>query len=55
MGFLTDEEKSRIAQAEEKAGVAGTLVELKKVLESMGLATKEDVAELKALLKKKSS
>ena len=34
MGFLTDEEKSRIAQAEEKAGVAGTLVELKKVLDA---------------------
>ena len=31
------------------------ILKVKKVLEEMGLATKDDIAELKALLKKKSS
>jgi polyhydroxyalkanoate synthesis regulator phasin len=49
-----EEAKSR-AHKEEEALNTRIREELKKVLEGMGLATKEDIAELKALLKKKSS
>ncbi|MGE4537883.1 hypothetical protein K9F62_10780 [Desulfovibrio sp. JY] len=51
--FLEDA-KAR-AQQEEEAVNARIHKELQKVLEGMGLATKEDIAELKALIEKKSS
>jgi len=41
------------ALKEEEAASARIREEVKKVLEGMGLATKEDVAEIKALLQKK--
>lgn len=50
--FLEDA-KAR-AHKEEEALNVRIRDELKKVLDGMGLATKEDVAELKALLEKKS-
>ena len=50
--FLEDA-KAR-AHKEEEALNVRSRDELKKVLDGMGLATKEDVAELKALLEKKS-
>ncbi|MFU2209405.1 phasin family protein [Solidesulfovibrio sp. C21] len=43
------------AKQEEEAVNARIHKELQKVLEGMGLATKEDIAELKALIEKKSS
>jgi len=51
--FLEDA-KAR-AQQEEEAVNARIHKELQKVLEGMGLATKEDIAELKALIEKKPS
>ena len=51
--FLEDA-KAR-AKQEEEAVNARIHKELQKVLEGMGLATKEDIAELKALIEKKSS
>jgi polyhydroxyalkanoate synthesis regulator phasin len=51
--FLEDA-KAR-AQKEEEALSARIREEIKKVLEDMGLATKDDIAEIKALLKKKSA
>jgi len=51
--FLEDA-KAR-AQQEEEAVNARIHKELQKVLEGMGLATKEDIVELKALIEKKSS
>ena len=51
--FLEDA-KAR-AKKEEEALAGRVREEVKKVLEEMGLATKDDIAELKALLKKKSS
>ncbi|EFL51481.1 conserved hypothetical protein [Solidesulfovibrio fructosivorans JJ]] len=51
--FLEDA-KAR-AQQEEEALNARIRKELQKVLEGMGLATKEDIAELKALIEKKPS
>jgi polyhydroxyalkanoate synthesis regulator phasin len=50
--FLEDA-KARALKEEEALNVR-IRDELKKVLDGMGLATKEDVAELKALLEKKS-
>lgn len=50
--FLEDA-KAR-ARKEEEALNVRIRDELKKVLDGMGLATKEDVAEIKALLEKKS-
>lgn len=52
-GFL-DDAKAR-AQKEEEAMAGRIRQEVKKVLDDMGLATKEDIAELKALLTKKSA
>ncbi|MHC1788195.1 phasin family protein [Solidesulfovibrio sp.] len=49
-----DDAKSR-AKHEEEAVAARVREEVRKVLEEMGLATKDDIAELKALLKKKSA
>ena len=51
--FLEDA-KAR-ARKEEEALSARIREELKKVLEGMGLATKEDIEELKALLRKNSA
>lgn len=48
-----DDARAR-AQQEEEALRARIREELKKVLEGMGLATKEDIDGLKALLTKKS-
>ncbi|MFP5259365.1 MAG: phasin family protein [Acidobacteriota bacterium] len=51
---LLDEARARAKQEEE--ALAGRIrQEVKKVLDDMGLATKEDIAELKALLQKKKS
>ena len=50
--FLEDA-KARALKEEEALNVR-IRDELKKVLDGMGLATKEDVAEIKALLEKKS-
>ena len=51
-GFLNDA-KAR-AKQEEEALAARIRDEVKKVLTDMGLATKDDIAELKALLAQKS-
>jgi len=51
--FLSDA-KNR-AKQEEEALAARIREEVKKVLEEMGLATKDDIAELKALLTQKSA
>ena len=51
--FLKDA-KAR-AQKEEEALAERIREELKKVLEGMGLATKKDIAEIKALLRKEIS
>ena len=51
--FLEDA-KAR-AKKEEEALAGRVREEVKKVLEEMGLATKDDIAELKALLQQKSS
>ena len=51
--FLEDA-KTR-AKKEEEAITARVREEVKKVIGDMGLATKDDIAELKALLKKKSA
>ena len=48
-----DDAKAR-AKQEEEAVNARIREELRKVLEGMGLATKQDIAELKALLTQKS-
>ena len=52
-GFLNDA-KAR-AKQEEEALAARIRDEVKKVLTDMGLATKDDIAELKALLTQKSA
>ena len=52
-GFLNDA-KAR-AKQEEEALAARIRDEVKKVLTDMGLATKDDIAELKALLAQKSA
>ena len=51
--FLKDA-KAR-AQKEEEALAERIREELKKVLDGMGLATKKDIAEIKALLRKEIS
>ena len=51
---LLDEARAR-AKQEEEALAGRVRQEVKKVLDDMGLATKEDIAELKALLQKKKS
>jgi polyhydroxyalkanoate synthesis regulator phasin len=51
--FLEDA-KAR-AKQEEDALAARMREEIKKVLEDMGLATKDDIAELKALLQNKQA
>lgn len=51
--FLNDA-KTR-AKQEEEALASRIREEVKKVLEEMGLATKDDIAELKALLTQKSA
>jgi polyhydroxyalkanoate synthesis regulator phasin len=49
-----DEAKAR-AKKEEEAVTARVREEVRKVIEDMGLATKDDIAELKALLTNKSA
>jgi HK97 family phage major capsid protein len=53
MPFLTEEEKSRIEQAEEKAGIAGQLVELKKALDARDEEIKSTLQKMAEDLKTK--
>lgn len=53
MPFLTDDEKSRIGQAEEKAGAAGQLVELKKALDARDEEIKSTLQKMAEDLKTK--
>ena len=53
MPFLTEEEKSRIAQAEDKASAAGQLVELKKALDARDEEIKSTLQKMADDLKTK--
>lgn len=53
MPFLTEEEKSRIAQAEDKASAAGQLVELKKALDARDEEIKSTLQKMAEELKTK--
>ena len=53
MPFLTEEEKSRVSQAEEKAGVAMQLMELKKALDARDEEIKSTLEKMGADMKAK--